>query len=641
MKSIRILFGMVYILIACCFTFAQSPFDGNAEILLQFIPETPAMADGRLEVRVFADLSAVKTNAGAAAQLTSYSMPVGFDPSFVRLISVAPSGESLGFASTGFAYTLPEIANGKGFVTIINMQATPQDPGNRVELARLLFELKRPGNAVFIAGSARAMHEGSLAAVAAGTSSPIQRVPWADHIYPVRIGSGSSLPSLLCPSWISIWDAFQGMAILNEGNEPASIQMFGWKPDGTLAQAGSAINPSTPRTLGASNQDARTADEVFNTPSEPMGINSGWIEIKANTPDINGFFLQGGFSESGSFQDGVQLTYDTASRLIFPLVRDPARNNEISLVNPGSDPVNVQMTVRGRNGEVLRTITGEVPGHGTFARRITDATNDAPVYVEASASEGKLAGVHRFGTDASLAALSGQDPALASNRLFGPQFASGDLGGSLHIDTHIALMNPGAATSVILRLVNDTGNEIASPVVYNLPGRGLLSIEGWKLFGLPDSSTASTLISGIVLVESDQPILGALSFGDPVAGKYLAALPLMSTATARRKIFFGQVGVGTLGNINYFTGLAMTNPSKTETAKVTIELHGTDGKPIAKTETPVEIVPGGRNIGLIPQLIANFPESQFGGYLQLNSNIEINAYMLVGDESYNFLSAIP
>jgi hypothetical protein len=633
MTAIRIVLGTLFMLVAGCFVFAQSNFSGNAEVLLEFSPSNPSMADGQIEVRVLADVSAVKTGGGAAAQLTSYSMPVGFDPSFVRLIS-ATAGESLGFASTGFAYTLPALANGKGFVTIINMQARPQDPGGRVELARLAFELKRPGNAIFIAGSARTIHEGTLAAIPSDTGSPAQRISWADHIYSVRIGAGASLPSLLCPSWISMPDAFQGMAILNEGADRASIRMLGYRPDGTLAKAAQSID------LSGLNQDARTADQIFGN-SDPMLIDGGWIEIQADTPDISGFFLQGSVTDSGTRQDGVQLTYDTASRLIFPLVRDPARNNEVSLVNPGNSPVDVQMSIRGTSGQLLRSIAGQVPAHGTFIRKITDATSNAPVYVDVRATGGKLVGVQRSGTDASLAALSGQDPEMASNRLSAPQFASGFLGGSLRIDTHLALVNPGPATTVILRLVNDTGSEIAAPVVYPLASQALLSIEGWKLFGLPDPSTTSSLTTGTVSIESDQPVVGALSFGDPVEGKYLAALPLMSTATARRQIFFGQVAVGPLGDVEYFTGLAMANPSKTETAKIHIELHGTDGSLKARTTTPFEIGPGGRSANLIEQLIPNFPESQFGGYLRLESSIEINAYMLIGDQYYNFLSAVP
>ena len=58
-------------------------------------------------------------------------------------------------------------------------------------------------------------------------------------------------------------------------------------------------------------------------------------------------------------------------------------------------------------------------------------------------------------------------------------------------------------------------------------------------------------------VESDAVLLGALTFGDPVSGTYLAALPLMSTAAARREIFFGHVAVGLLDNVDYFTGLAL------------------------------------------------------------------------------------
>jgi hypothetical protein len=342
--------------------------------------------------------------------------------------------------------------------------------------------------------------------------------------------------------------------------------------------------------------------------------------------------------------DGVPMTYTPASRLVFPLVRDPSRKTEISVANPGNSPVNINMSVVSPHGlpSSKREFTAQIPAHGTYSQELTFTDYGTAMYVDVRALDGQLVGVERIGTEESFAALIGQDAELASTRLFGPQFASGYLGGDLRIDTHVALVNPSSTTTIaVLRLLDDEGKEMAPPVVYALAGGGLLSIEGWKLFGFPDPSTTPDIISGSLVVESDQGLVGAVTFGDPIAGKYLAALPLMPSSSAKRQFYFGQVAVGLLGNVDYFTGLALANPSATDPAYINIALHDKDGTILAQTQTAYRLDPGGRTANLIQQLIPNFPATQFGGYMRLTSDIEVHAYMLIGDNHYNFLSAVP
>jgi hypothetical protein len=638
----RVLLGTVLVLMPCFFVQAQGNFSGNAEITLQFIPPNPTMADGQIEMRVFAGFDAVRTNSNASPVLSSFSMPIGFDPSYVRLMTVS-AGQASGYSGTGLSYTSPALANGRGFVTIMNSRDLDVDPGNQVELGRLVFELKRPGNASFIAGSARTVHQGTLAAFPGDTRTPTQRVSWAGRNYVLKIGGGAELPSLLCSSWFSVTNLWQGIALLNEGTEPATVRLFGYRSNGTLVQNASANNPSAPISLPGFNQLARIADQIFDSPGA-MNVEDGWIEMRSDSPNVNGFYLQGVNTQAGEVHqmDGVPMSYTPASRLIFPLVRDPNRSNKIALANPGSGTVNITMRVLNPGGQLLRTISGQVLAHGTYVREITDATSSYGVYVDVQASGGKLIGVQRFGTAESLAALSGQDAELASTRLSGPQFVSGPLSQSLRMDTHLALVNPSnQATTAIVRLLNDSGQEIAPPVIYDLAGGTMLSSEGWKLFGLSDPRTTSTLTVGTIAVESDLGLVGALSFGDPAGGKYLAALPLMSTSTASREKFFGQVAVGILGNVDYFTGLALVNPSATDAANINVELHNTDGSILAQTTTPIRLDPGNKTAGLAQQLIPGFPGSQFGGYIRLTSDVEVHAYMLIGDNYYNFLSAVP
>ncbi len=381
MKAIRLLLGTVFVLAAGCLAFGQITLTGNADIQLQISPANPSMSDSRLEVVVLANLDGVKANNGANILLTSYSLPVGFDPSFVRLIS-AEYGHAAGYGSAGFTYTQPALANGRGFVTLMNRRTNTNDPETLVELGRLEFELKRPGNTSFSVGSARTVHQGALAALPANAVMQPIRMLWSGHEYTVKIKEGATIPSLLCPSWFSVPGMFQGMALLNEGTQAASIQMFGWGTNGSLVQAASATNPAGPITLAGLNQKAGLAGQMFNMP-DTANVENGWIEIKTDTPAVSGFFMQGVNTPIGETHqmDGIKMTYSPASRVIFPLVQYSSRAPEISISNPAGSPVDLEIRVRKPNGEFIRTVKVKLPAHGGTVQEIADALKGVDVMV--------------------------------------------------------------------------------------------------------------------------------------------------------------------------------------------------------------------------------------------------------------------
>lgn len=638
MSAVRFLLGMWFCLASGLVVCAQNAFTGAAAITLQFKPANPSMADSQLEVRAFADLSSVTASGGDNPILTGFSIPVGFDSSRVLLLSVS-SGQAPGYSDAGFAYTDVAVANARGFVTLMNTRSGTENPGMQVELARLVFQLTRPGSASFLAGSARTIHPGALIGVPTTAGAPTQRIPWVDHSYSLSIGSSTTVPSLFCPSWFSMPGTFQGVAFLNEGKETATIQVFGWDRHGALAQLSSAVNPSPPVVLAPMRQEAKVTEEIFNSPAA-MGVEHGWIEVRSSQPDISGFFLQGMTSATGvEAMDGADMVYAPASWIVFPMVgSDSGRATEICLVNPASSPVSANIRLMNSDGSTAQTFQTVVAAHGTAVQEISQTSG----YVEVNAADGQLLGFERFGTGKALAALNGQDGSMVPNRLSGPQFASGYLGSNLRINTQIALVNPSSQTSrVILRLLNEQGQEMAAPVVRSMAAKSQLSSPGWELFGLANPLTTSQVFVGTLSVASDQGVIGAMTFGDPVAGTYLAALPLMSTSAAKREIFFGHVAVGRIGDVDYFTGLALVNTSTIATANIQLELYDKEGKLVAGTQTPYALGPNSRTAQLVQQLIPEFKGSQSGGFIRLVSDVEVYAYMLFGDTSYNFLSAVP
>lgn len=639
MRAMRLWLGTILVLATCHVMAAQNDFTGTAGITLQFTPATPSMADSQIEARVVADMSSVRALDGSGAVLTGFSIPVGFDPSRVRLVSVV-AGEASGYSAASFANTEVAVSNARGFVTVMNTRTGAESPGPQIELARLTFQPVRPGKALFLAGSARTVHPGALIAVPPVAGAAALRVPWGDHLYTLEIAPVASVWSILCPSWFSMPGMFQSMAFLNEGTGSATIQVFGWGGNGELIQPVSGSNPSRPIPLEPLHQEAKLVDELFTSP-ENMSVEGGWIEVRSSRPDISGFFIQGYPTPTGMLgkADGADMSFAPASRIVFPLVgSDSSHATEIYLANPGSTSVNAHINLVNPDGSPGQTIDATVAAHGTVFQVISRTDG----YVNVETDGGQLLGFERFGTSEALAVLNGQDGAAASNRLLGPQFASGLLGGSLRVNTQVALVNPSATESrVLLRLLDEQGREIAAPVARMMAPKSQISSPGWELFGLGDPRTTSLLVIGTFVVESDQGVLGALSFGDPVAGTYMAALPLMSTSAAKREILFGHVAVGIAGNVDYFTGLALVNPSATATAHIELQLYTKDGNLVATTNDPYDLGPNGKAARLVQELIPDFKGSQFGGFIRLLSDVEVYAYMLFGDTAYNFICAVP
>ena len=608
------------------------------ETILSPPPADPSMADSQIEVSVVAQLDSITATGPVTPVLTGFSIPIGFDPAYVRLVS-AVSGTASGYTSGGFESTDPAVANARGFVTIMNLRAGSQNPGLQVELARLTFNLVKPGKTKFRVGTSRTVYQGVLAAVPSDTGSPTEPLSWIDSESALNIEPDGAIPSLLSPSWISEEGMFQGMVYMNDGTDDASLQLFGWDSDGLLHQPGSSENPSPVIPLPALNQYAKLDYEIFNSPA-PMDIEDGWIKTQLNATNVSGFFSQG-YTPAGLILqlDSAPMIDAPASRLIFPLVApDPGRPAEIQINNPGDSPVDITTQLIDSEGAIQSIETEEIPAHGTFLQEIIEMD----IYANVEATNGQLIGVERFGTPDALAMLNGHDVTQASNRLCAPQFASGYLSGTMRITTHISLVNPTEeASNVTLRLVNENGEPIVDPVVQTIEAGEMLSMPGWELFGLEDPTTTSQVVVGTVAVESDNGLIGALMFGDPVGGSFLASLPLMSTASAKREIVFGHTAVGQLGSIDYFTGLALVNTSQTATAHIYLEYHNSSGELVAETATPFTLGPNSRTAQLVQQLIPDFPVPQSGGFIRLTSDIEVYGYMLYGDSFYNFISAVP
>ena len=129
---------------------------------------------------------------------------------------------------------------------------------------------------------------------------------------------------------------------------------------------------------------------------------------------------------------------------------------------------------------------------------------------------------------------------------------------------------------------------------------------------------------------------GAVTFGEAGAGRFLSSLPLLTQGGA--DFLVGHIANGTLGQIAFFTGLAVLNPGS---AGVTAEVAAYDKNGLPQGTTDLALAGHAREVFLLDQRMAGL-ESQFGGYLRIRvtAGDGVMVFALFGDQPLNFLSAV-
>jgi hypothetical protein len=128
-----------------------------------------------------------------------------------------------------------------------------------------------------------------------------------------------------------------------------------------------------------------------------------------------------------------------------------------------------------------------------------------------------------------------------------------------------------------------------------------------------------------------------VTFGDPLSERFVASLPLDGTPAT--EVILSHVAQGRSGGTKpYFTGVAIYNPNSSG-IEVTIEVYSETGSRTGTATKPLP--PGGRISQTLPQLVPSITE-QVRGYIRLRSSAgPIVAFELFGDQTPDFLSAVP
>ena len=146
-------------------------------------------------------------------------------------------------------------------------------------------------------------------------------------------------------------------------------------------------------------------------------------------------------------------------------------------------------------------------------------------------------------------------------------------------------------------------------------------------------------LSGYLVLEHWGPavVTGCISFTETGSGRFLSALPLLGAGAT--DFLVGHIANGTLGEIAFFTGVAVLNPNDTaQTVRVTA--FDQNGFMLASSVTVVGA--HCRDIFLLDQKMPGL-SSIFGGYLRIVNETERGRRMvfaLFGDQQLNFMSAV-
>ncbi len=437
---------------------------------------------------------------------------------------------------------------------------------------------------------------------------------------------------------------YTGIALANWGPTPTDVLFRAYDNSGDpMSTPGDIINPRM-ITIPPGGQVAIMGEQIHGLALDGPPRN-GWIQAEAGSSQVTGFFLEGDIKEN--YLDGAVAGDKTSTWLCFTRARGTtgALKNVISIVNPGASSVaRLSLSLMNPDGSPRGPATQrQLPPHGRLAEDLSSLFPGIDPqftgYMTVTSDAGVL-GYESFAGSSTVFSLPAQSSATAAT-MYSAQFASGPAG-VIRYFTDLNLINTSRSSrNVEIALINNDGELVPgafNPARISLgPGEQRLS-RGEALFGLPDASSAVTISEGTLVISADgSGVIGDVTFGDPLAGSFLAGLPLNGAPAAN--FVLSQVAEGNPGaGKAYFTGVAMYNPNSND-VRVTLEVYSAQG---TRTGTQTILLPRGtRRVGTLPQLVPAIT-GQLGGYIRLSSDGgPIIAFELFGDANLSFLAAVP
>jgi hypothetical protein len=457
---------------------------------------------------------------------------------------------------------------------------------------------------------------------------------------------GTTPASIQFPVFVGDSSQYTGYAIANWGATPADISFHAF--DNSGAEMSSPPGLVTPRvvTLPPFGQTAWVGDQLFQT-DFAASPRDGWIRADSTSSQVAGFFVEGDYS--GTSLDGASSGNHASEWLCFTRVHgsNSELQNRLTLINPNEGTASLALRLMSDDGKPQGpALNLSLPGRGRISKDLSTlfpiATADFSGYAVAISDLG-LIGYESFKGKNTSFSLPAQSAAQAT-RLFSAQFASGSQGSpSGAYFTDISILNTSEKSRhITIRLIGNNGYPVPGigPADFWLDSGKRRMARGEELFGLADAAIATEMAQGTLILDADGPgVIGDITFGDPIAGRFRAALPLETTPSS--EMILSQVAKGSAGGeISYFTGIAMFNPND-QPVTVTVEVYSSLGTQTG-ISPPLYLKSGARLSWTLSELVPGLGE-QIGGYLRLRSTGgPIVSFGVYGEsDTLRFLAAIP
>lgn len=368
----------------------------------------------------------------------------------------------------------------------------------------------------------------------------------------------------------------------------------------------------------------------------PAAAQTGrWVRAFLTERDTYGLWLVN--DPAVTFLDGTRAAdmRTTASDFILPeLATGEGATTDLVLTNPNKYAVHATLTLCGADGIAKGSLNRRLAGRSNLSQEATALfpSMGEGDYIRVRSDAG-LHGVELFGDGDAQACLAGLLPGQCQMRQYLPHYASGAFGAAVY-SSKLRLVNPAdQAVTVRISRCDDSGAVVTQTPDLPLPAGGLFETDVATLFGLSEPAT------GYLIVDTLEPsgVVGNITFGDAADGRFLSSLPLQGTG--HRHYVLGHIANGTLDTIGFFTGLAVLNIGATQQT-VGLTAVGQDGLPRATAQ--LLLSPGQRGITLLSAVMPDLG-SLFGGYLLVEGgdDAQLVVFQLFGDDSLNFLSAVP
>jgi subtilisin family serine protease len=301
-------------------------------------------------------------------------------------------------------------------------------------------------------------------------------------------------------------DIFTSISLVNPNEADATVTLELRGPNGGDPIAVRSL------TLKARRRLVNTVSDLFPTAGQVQG---GTVRVRSNV-GLVGFEL---FTSSAIDVGGMgpQQSSDTATSLVFAQMASlTGWHTEISLTNPNSNPVTVELAARIDDGSLIKSpATVTIPAGGQYRRDVKEAfgfsqASQVNGYATARvvSGSGGVFGNVVFGTTAgAIAALPIQTQ--ATRAMVFSQVAQDNT-----YFTGLTLMNPGSVPANVRVTVYDaSGGLLGSSDVIGARWQPLAPGEKRAKLIYEIVPTVLNRSAGYIVVTSDQPIIGFELFG--------------------------------------------------------------------------------------------------------------------------------